>query len=221
MKAVVVLLLIGCAHDHLEPVSVTTLAGHETLAQDTTPKERRRMVPPEVYIRTYLELFGGLAPLAVQQKARGKGNLFDTWDDYLSALGLPDLRVDIPRTTQTNAIMIATFERLGVALCDRAVEHDLAGRPPPVSERTVFAFDAGATDEESFAGKFDVLHRTFLGYPAGLAPSGRTARFFDLFRDVVARHAAKDAPKSAFKPEEAGWAAVCYGLVRHPELVLY
>ena len=77
-------------------------------------------------MRTYLHLFGGLAPLEFQKRARGSdgASLFDTWDDYVSALGFPDYRLDVPRQTQTNALMVATFERLGVALCDRALEHD-------------------------------------------------------------------------------------------------
>jgi hypothetical protein len=198
------------------------------LAEDTAPKEDLRMVPPEVYMRTYLRVFGGLAPLEVQKRARGGDGsaLFDTWDDYVSALGFPDYRLDIPRQTQTNALMVATFERLGVALCDRALEHDLKAprgdQPPPLADRLVFAFDLPRReiDAPGFAMRFDVLHRTFLGYPAALAPPQRTPRFFQLYRDVVAGHA-KAAPRSRFTPEEAGWAAVCYGLVRHPEFHLY
>jgi hypothetical protein len=178
-------------------------------------------------MRTYLHLFGGLAPLDAQKRARGgDGNgLFDTWDDYVSALGFPDYRLDIPRQIQTNALMVATFERLGVALCDRAVEHDLRpakGRGPiPIDERVIFAFEmpAGPVDDKEFAPRFDVLHRTFLGYPAALAPPAREGRFFTLYSTIVAEHA-KDA-KSRFTPQEAGWAAVCYGLVRHPEFHLY
>jgi hypothetical protein len=186
------------------------------------------MVPPEAYMRTYLQLFGGLAPLDTQRLARGKdgSQLFDTWDDYVSALGFPDYRLDVPRQTQTNALMAATFERLGVALCDRAVEHDLrtpkGGEAPAIKDRLIFAFDlpAGDVDARAFASRFDVLHRTFLGYPASLAPPARTARFFQLYVDIVAGHAKAD-PKSRLSPHEAGWAAVCYGLVRHPEFHLY
>ncbi len=152
------------------------------------------MVPPEVYMRTYLQLFGGLAPLEVQKRARGGdgGQLFDTWDDYVSALGFPDYRLDIPRQTQTNALMVATFERLGVALCDRAVEHDLQGaRPPPPRRRAphlrLRRRPRARVDAAAFAPRFDVLHRTFLGYPASLAPPERVARFFALYRDIVAR----------------------------------
>ena len=225
------LVLAGCAARPAEivaPGPQVPLAPAGVLSEDTAPKEDLRLVPPEAYMRTYLTLFGGLAPLDVQKRARGAdgGQLFDTWDDYVSALGLPDYRLDIPRQTQTNALMVATFERLGVALCDRAVEHDLkppkGGEAPPVAQRLVFAFDApnGALDAGGFAPRFDTLHRTFLGYPAALAPPQRTARFFQLYRDVEGGHA-KASPRSRFTPTEAAWAAVCYGLVRHPEFHLY
>jgi hypothetical protein len=187
------------------------------------------MVPPEVTMRTYLHLFGALAPLAFQEEARGRdgSNLFDKWDDYVAALGFPDYRLDIPRQTQTNALMVATFERVGVALCDRALEHDWKGAngtpPRPVQERVIFAFDPppkGALTLADFASGFDVLHRTFLGYPASLASADRSKRFFALYESIAKGHA-KASPKSRFTPDEAGWAAVCYGLVRHPEFQLY
>lgn len=208
-----------------------------TTTQDVAPKEELRMVPAEAYMRTYLTLFGGLAPpergaragvaapLDVQKRARGaEGNqLFDTWDDYFASLGFPDYRIDMPRSQQTNALMVATFERLGVALCDRAVEHDLKARPP-LAERAVFAFEPGdgaaPLDARGFESRFDVLHRTFLAYPARLAPEGRTARFFKLYGDVFKRHMTSSG-KPRFSPEEAAWATVCYGLVRHPEFHLY
>ena len=201
----------------LEPTSVG--------AQDTAPKEDLRLVPPEVTMRTYLRLFGSLAPLDFQKDARGRdgGSLFDTWDDYVAALGFPDHRLDVPRQTQTNALMVATFERIGVALCDRALEHDWKGSSPrPVEERVIFAFDPpkGNVSLAAFASPFDVLHRTFLGYPASLAPAERSQRFYALFESIAKGHA-KAAPKSRFTPDEAGWAAVCYGLVRHPEFHLY
>jgi hypothetical protein len=223
--------LAGCAGGPpgvVAPGPKSALAPAGVLAEDTAPKEDLRLVPPEAYMRTYLQLFGGLAPLDVQKRARaGDGaQLFDTWDDYVSALGLPDYRLDIPRQTQTNALMVATFERLGVALCDRALEHDLkapkGGAPPPVGQRLVFAFDApaGEIDAAGFAPRFDALHRTFLGYPASLAPPERVARFYQLYKDIADNHAKAD-PRSRFSPSEAGWAAVCYGLVRHPEFHLY
>jgi hypothetical protein len=230
-------LLCACAARPPERVTAMpsrALAPLGSVAEDTTPKHDLRLVPPEVYMRTYLQLFGGLAPLEVQKRARGAdgAQLFDAWDDYVSALGFPDYRLDIPRQTQTNALMVAAFERLGVALCDRAVEHDLGAPPPvgpgphqqaePAAERVVFAFDlpAGEPDAGAFAVRFDLLHRTFLGYPAALAPPERTARFYQLYRVIVADHA-KASPRSRFSPDQAGWAAVCYGLVRHPEFHLY
>jgi len=76
-------------------------------------------------------------------------------------------------------------------------------------------------DATRFAAPFDVLHRTFLGYPASLAPTDRAARFLALYQDTVKRHAAADAPKSRLLPEQAGWATVCQGLIRHPEFQLY
>ncbi len=229
--ATVSLVLAGCASrtpESVAPGPSTALTPAGVLSEDTAPKEDLRMVPPEAYMRTYLTLFGGLAPLDAQKRARGGdgAQLFDTWDDYVSALGLPDYRFDIPRQTQTNALMVATFERLGVALCDRAIEHDLrapkGGESPPVGQRLVFAFDVpkGELPAAEFAPRFDTLHRTFLGYPASLAPPQRVARFYQLYRDIEAGHA-KAEPRSRFSPSEAGWAAVCYGLVRHPEFHLY
>jgi hypothetical protein len=182
-----------------------------------------RLVPPEVYMRTYLDLFGGLAPLDVQARARGPEGLFDTWDAYISSLGLPDYKVDSPRQTQTNALMVATFERLGVALCDRSVESDLESKPPvPLDKRIVFAFDVppAPLDKAGFTTRFESLHRLFLGYPTALAPPTRVDRFFALYQSMVSKHASA-SPRSKFSPELSGWAAVCYGLVRHPEFHLY
>jgi hypothetical protein len=214
--------------DAISPSAPAPLVVRGAAPEDTSPKADLRMVPPEAYMRTYLQLFGGLAPLDAQRLARGRdgAQLFDTWDDYVSAMGFPDYRLDVPRQTQTNAVMIASFERLGIALCDRALEHDLTGRtgkpPPPVAERLIFAFDlaSGDMDLAAFTARFDVMHRTFLGYPVSLAPPARAARFFQLYRDVEADHAQK-RERSRFSPAEAGWAAVCYGLVRHPEFHLY
>jgi hypothetical protein len=193
--------------------------GHVT-PEDTTPKSSPRLMAGETYIRTYLQLFGGLDPLDAQKAAAGKdgSQLFDTWDSYLGALGMPDYRSDVPRLAQTNALMIATFERIGVALCDRALEHDRSMQP-----RLIYDFDmpAGNLAEPDFALRFDVLHRTFLNYPSSLAPTDRVNRFFQLYEDTVAAHTVLDAGASRFKPSEAGWAAVCYGLVRHPEFHLY
>ena len=211
------------------PQPIGNLPGHGGVGQDTTPKEQERLVPAEAYIRTYLQLFAPLVPagapltpLTVQKALRGADNstLFDTWDDYLFELGLPDYRNELPRGIQTNALMVATFERLGLALCERAVEHDLRAAP---ATRAVFDFalPAGAIVESDFAPLFDLIHRTFLGYPARLAPTDRTHRFFQLYAGTVQRHQAPGAGTFRFNPSEAGWAAVCYGLVRHPEFHVY
>ena len=218
MKAllfVIVFGLVACG-TQLKPSAPVPLAAHQTTLVDTSPKERRRMVPPEAYLRAYLTWFGGLAPLDVQQKARPKG-LFDAWDDYLAALGLPDYKIDLPRQTQSNTLMLATLGRLGEALCARAAEHDLHAKTP-LDQRVVFAFTVGAQDEDAFAARFDVLHRLFLGYPAKLAPPDRIARFHELYAAVAARHAAAKNPLNA---DETAWVAVCSALVQHPEAELY
>lgn len=200
-------------------VPVASLPGHDKVVVDTSPKEELRMVPPEAYVRTYLQLFGGLSPLAAQKKAKGAegAQLFDVWSDYLATLGFPDDKLDLPRATQTNALMIATFERLGAALCDRAVEHDLRA---PLKDRIVFAFEgAEVKDEVAFGARFDVLHKTFLGYPASLAPSSRITRYYSLYKETVARHPTDN--KQKLSAAETGWAVVCQGLIRHPEFQLY
>lgn len=205
------------------PVRASAVA---TIREDTTRKEDVRLVPAEVYLRTYLTLFGGLAPLDVERRARGADGalLFDAWNDYLTALGLPDHRIDLPRSSQTNAIMLGAFERLGAALCDRAMEHDwLSSSPVPIEKRLIFAFDGAgeSVSRADFASRFDVLHRTFLGYPAALAPTDRVARYHRLFGEIVSRHTSKDAPKSRLTPEQIGWVAICEGLIRHPEFHFY
>jgi hypothetical protein len=208
-------------------VPVTQVPGHEGLTQDNSIKNGPRLMPAETFIRSYLSIFGGLAPLALQNTLKGtdNANLFDNWQSYLAALGMPQYMNEVPRSSQTNALMIATFERTGVALCDRAVQADLAAATPvPVANRLVFAFDlpsTGDVDDATFATDFDVLHRTFLGMPASLAPTDRTAKFLALYRQTVTAHSAKGAQKSTFTPQQAGWATVCYGLVRHPEFHLY
>ena len=75
---------------------------HET-AQDSSPKEDVRMLPAEAYLRTYLRLFGGATPLEVQRRAR-PGGLFDGWNEYAAALGLPDHRHDLPRAALPRAL---------------------------------------------------------------------------------------------------------------------
>jgi hypothetical protein len=211
------LLVAACGGTGITPSEPRALPPAHTTMIDATPKEHRRMVPPEVYLRAYLGWFGGLAPLDVQNRARPRG-LFDAWDDYLAALGLPDYKIDLPRQTQSNSLMLATLGRLGEALCIRAAEHDLHQKTP-LDQRVVFAFEPIANqDAAGFAARFDVLHRTFLGYPAALAPGDRIARFRELFASVAARHAGAKQPLTA---DETAWAAVCTALVQHPEAELY
>jgi hypothetical protein len=113
--------------------------------------------------------------------------------------------------------MVAALGRLGEALCVRAAEHDL--HDPGVGQRVVFAFEPReAPGLADFAPRFDVLHRTFLGYPAALAPDERTARYHALFTAVRAHHAGRKGPLSA---DETAWAAVCTALIQHPEAGLY
>ncbi len=208
----------------ITPTPVTAIPGHELIPQDRSPKEPPRLMPAETLIRSYIALFGGLSPQALQVRLRGatSDNLFDTWGDYLSALGVPDYSVDIPRAPQTNALMLAAFERIGVALCERAVQNDLRGAVA-LGDRVLFRFelpaDARALTDEEFATRFDLLHRRVLGYPAALAPDSRAPRFRALYQGAVSRHA--DAGTRSFNGPEAGWASVCEGLVRHPEFHLY
>jgi hypothetical protein len=218
MKWVALVLVAGCTSQTLEPSAPQPLPAPQAAMIDTTPKARRRMVPPEVYLRAYVTWFGGLVPLDVQNRARPKG-LFDAWDDYLAALGLPDYKIDLPRQTQSNTLMLATLGRLGEALCARAAEHDLHGNVP-MDQRVVFAFanPQGPVTDKDFDAGFDVLHRTFLGYPMKLAPPDRVERFHTLFTAVSQRHAGAKQPLTA---DETAWAAVCTALVQHPEAELY
>ena len=223
LKACLALLVVACAKEGDAEKKSLTPAGDplppdHPVIEDTTPKEGPRVMAAEATIRTYLGIFGGLSPIATEKALIGKDKqeLFDGWSAYIDALGMPDNANDIPRLGRTNTIMIATFERIGVALCDRTVEHDAT-----VSPRTLFDFDVSDAnvDLAAFTTRFDRLHRTFLGYPAALAPEPRTKRFFDLFTSTKTGHAA--ATESRFTPAQAGWAAVCQGLVRHPEFHLY
>jgi hypothetical protein len=213
-----VLALVGCAPPlQVVPRPQPPLAPEAVTTQDTTPKEDVRMLPAEATLRTYLELLGGVTPREAQQRLRG-GGLFDSWSDYAAALGLPDHRNDLPRAAQSNALMAATSDRMAVALCVRAAEHDLRGGLP-AGKRLVFAFEGPAAPASggAFAPLFDVLHRTFLGYPAALAPPGRTEAFFALYRATVAR----PRPGGRLSAIEAGWVAVCVALARHPEAATY
>lgn len=217
----------GCAPPSLVPASPPVeLKPHRVAHQDASPKEELRLLPQEVLLTDYLTLSGGRTPLEAQRVARGAdgSKVFDSFADYLSALGFPDYRIDLPRATQTNALMVATLERLAGALCERAVEHDLKATPAcPLAERRLFAFELPPEplDPAAFAARLDVLHRTFLGYPLLHAPAGRAAAFFRLYEQVVSRHQKTPQPRARLSPQEAGWVAVCYGLARHPEHLFY
>ena len=131
MRAFVIVVVLGCAAaaaDTIEPSPPAPLPPHRTFTLDTSPKQQRRLVRPESFLRAYLQWFGGLAPLEMQRNARG--DLFDEWKDYLAALGVPDYHVDIPSAKQSNTMMLATMGRLAEALCVRAVQHDLETATP-------------------------------------------------------------------------------------------
>lgn len=215
-RALALLLVAACGRpDVIEPSRAVPFGDYTEIALDATPKGHRRMVPPEAYLRAYLTWFGGLSPGDVFYKARGR-NLFDQWASYLVALGLPDYAVDAPRATQSNTVMLAAMGRLGEALCVRSAEHDLDARTAP-DKRVVFAFEPVANpSRDDFADRFDILHRTFLSYPARLAPTDRTDRFYALYRSVAARHQA-----GLLSADKAAWVAVCTALVQHPETGLY
>lgn len=216
-RIALVLAICACGHkpDAITPKEGGPLPPSSEIALDPTLKAQRRAMPPEAFLRAYLTWFGGLAPADVVQRTQ-RSHLLDRWALYLSAIGLPDYQFDIPRVTQTNPLMLATFGRLAEALCVKSAEHDLAASPQ--QPRAVFNFDRMTTPSlEEFKPRFDVLHRTFLGYPAELAPRDRVGRFFDLYQKVVANH----GPSAKLTPDELGWVAVCTALVQHPEAGLY
>lgn len=210
---------------NVPPLTMEQIPGHDTVAQDNSTKEPPRLAAAESYMRTYLMLFGNLTALQAQAQFAGanNNNLFDTWASYLGALGLPNYTTDFPRGTRTNALMMATFERLGIALCDKAVEKELkAAAPPPIAQRNIFTFDIpkdGKLDLAQFTLRFDAMHQTFLSYPVDQAPTDRVNRFYKLYNDALALQPTDKGLK--FTPAEAAWAAMCYGLIRHPEFHLY
>lgn len=178
--------------------------------------QQPRMVPPEAFLRAYLAWFGNGGPYDVFLRARGD-DLFDRWPDYLAALGLPDHHVDAPRLTRSNTVMRAVIGRMAEALCVRAAQHDLHERSA-MNRRLIFAADAGENPTRSqFERMFDVLHRTFLGYPSSFAPRGRVDRFHQLYRRIAA-----DRERNAgLTADETAWAGVCTALVQHPEASVY
>lgn len=194
--------------------AATTAPGRAPVAAAATPKPR--MVPPEAFLRAYLAWFDSDDPYDVFLRARGD-DLLDRWPNYLAALGLPDHHVDAPRLTRSNTVMRAAIGRLGEALCVRAAQRDLHDRAP-ADKRMLFAFDAvAAPTRAQFATAFDVLHRTFLGYPSSLAPRNRVDRMFELYRRI----AADRDPKAVLTADETAWVGVCTALVQHPEASVY
>lgn len=220
MKVVALVALVACGSgsDSIEATKPTPLVPRREVVLDTGTQPHRRMVQPEQFLRAYLTWFGGLSPSEVQKQA-GRG-LFDQWNDYIGALGLPDYRIDVPRAGQSNPLMLAAIARLGEALCVRASEHDLA-KSTPLADRQIFAFDANPSPTlDEFAKGFDTLHRTFLGYPAALAPPARVGRFYALYQKVQTETQTRTS-RSSLAPVQAGWAAVCTALIQHPEAQLY
>lgn len=209
----------ACADEESDKqVAIDAIPGHDGLV-DTRRAQGPRMLRTEAYIRSFTMLLGAKNAAEAQDIAKGgdKSEMFDSWNHHLDALGLPDYKEDIRRATETNTLMLAAFERLGMAACERAAERDLRDG----GSRIVFDFELAADplDRAAFDKGFDIVHRTMLGYPASLA-AGRSDRFFELYRGVVSRHG-DAAVVSRLSPAEAGWAVVCEGLVRHPEFHLY
>jgi hypothetical protein len=224
--AAAVVLAPACSAEEVEEPkpsapSATPIPEHEGADIDARRKEGPRLLVAETYLRSYLELFRGLSPEEVERAARGAepDELFSKWTDHLGAIGLPDHGIDIARARETNTLMLGAYERLAVALCDREAQVELGATDGPRS-LYAFALAADARERAGFDTRFDILHRTLLGYPAALAP-GRADRFHALYIGVLDRHEGGGATASKLAPAAAAWAAVCQGLVRHPEFHLY
>ena len=179
-------------------------------------------------MRTYLQLFGGLAPLDVQKRARGgdgaRSSTPGTTTSRRSAS--PTIASTSRASTQTNALMIADVRaaRRG-ALRSRASSTICKGQAAAARPSAlVFAFDLPARARRRRG-------RSRRGSTSCTAPSSATrrrsrrrsarARFFQLYRDIVARPRQGATRSRASPPTRPAWAAVCYGLVRHPEFHLY
>jgi hypothetical protein len=157
---------------------------------------RKRMVPTEAFLRAYLTWFG----LAPDQVGRARGNdLFDRWVVTSRHSACPTIN----STRRVHAKQHGHARRAW-RLGERCASGPRArsARRPPIDKRVVFAFDArDQTTRDDFI-QGSVLHRTFLGYPARLAPASR--RPVLPHRVVASRHTA-----SLLTPDELGWAAVC------------
>jgi hypothetical protein len=189
----------------------------------------------ESLVASYTAIFGDLMDLDAREQAdrQSRSARYYGWSERLSALGLPDYTRDLPRVTQTNTIMVGAFEQIASTLCDRAALRDLVPTRASVKAiapeqqalayvdaQRVFDFEPKLAPlaESDFGPRFDVLHRTFLGYPAGLGPPERTHEFFVLYKDVEQRHGAANR---GHMPHVVAWSAVCQALTRHPEFHHY
>src|SRR5687767_6496890 len=129
--ALVLAIAQGCAAEEddneKKSVDVSDIPGHEGMGVDSRRAQGPRTMATEVYLRSYMNLFGLSSPEEVAEAAQGSNGqeLFETWADHLAALGLPDYSADIARAIETNAIMLGAYERLGMALCERAAPRDL------------------------------------------------------------------------------------------------
>lgn len=224
-------LLSACRHapPELVPSHVAEQVRVDVAPRDAFVPREPRLMPAESLIRSYTSIFGDLATPEVraQYDAASRKARYFGWHNHLSSLGVPDYSRDQPRVGQSNTIMVAAFEQIGIELCDRAAVRELHPIKPKalspdlqalvqVQAPPVFAFDqkAGPLTQSDFTPRFDVLHRTFLGYPVALAPKEREPEFFALYKKVEARRA---NAKKGYPPHVAAWSAVCQGLVRHPE----
>jgi uncharacterized protein (DUF1501 family) len=151
-----------------------------------------------VFLRSLLVWFGEVTPLEAQRLASG-GNLFDSWRDYLSMLGLPDYRGDIPRAEQSNAMMQATLGRLAEALCIKTAARELKAGGP-VDSRNIYAFEIVARPStDQFLGR-DVYCARVASRGGALLMNRRT--FLKLFGAGAAGFATHGATWAASHPDQ-------------------
>ena len=119
---------MGCNGSIADKGASNAPAGPSEEDLEELSKEKPRLVPPETIIRTYLQIFGGLSPLEAERALQENGGgTFTRWNDYLDALGLPDHQEDLPRKRQTDQIMLASLERIGIALCSHCISSSKSG----------------------------------------------------------------------------------------------
>ena len=160
-------------------------------------------------MRTYLQLFGGLAPLDVQKRARGgrrRAALRHVGRLRVGA-GLARLPLRHPAADadqRAHGGDVRAPRRRALRPRARARSASAEGRRAAAgasasSSRSSCRQGAGSTWQPS-APRFDVLHRTFLGYPAPLAPAAAHGALLP----AVPRHrrlgTPRPTPKSRFSP---------------------